>query len=229
MLTQHVSLSLRLGNSQSNARRYQLAFCEVKLAVHALLQALLGDELCIVGRALSFAERFQFPGELIELRVGQRGIQNDGVALVLHVQGSRFPVDLRSLKELPEWGVEKRLDGIEVRHRWRRAFQGKRKSIGVAEAGTYGELRNVVCPHFLVGLAGSPLVDCSDAHDTAVQQRQVHRSRERNRFRSSGGIGCRARNTRKDKCAGESDYPHSATNPSHSVTAGPWGHSSSTW
>ena len=55
MLAQDVGLSLRLGNSQPNAGRHQLAFGEVELAVHALLQALLGDELRVVGRALRFA------------------------------------------------------------------------------------------------------------------------------------------------------------------------------
>src|ERR1019366_7787721 len=109
-----------------------------------------------------------------------------------------------------------------------RAFQGERKSIRVAQAGTNRDLRNIVRPNLLIGLARSPLVDSRDAHDTAVLQRQVHCSTEGNGFLSSS-IGCHARSTRKDKCAGESGYPRSTANPGHSVTAGPSGHPCSTY
>ena len=58
---------------------------------------------CALSAALCASPNdFKLAGELVELRVGQRRIQNDGVALVLHVQRSRIPVDFRRLEELPK-------------------------------------------------------------------------------------------------------------------------------
>ena len=61
MLAQHISLALRLGDSQANPRRHQFAFCDVELAVDAFLQPLLANELCFLGRGLRLGRSRSLP------------------------------------------------------------------------------------------------------------------------------------------------------------------------
>ena len=55
MLAQNVGLSLRLGDSQPDARSHQLTPGHIELAVNAFLQALLADELGLFCGCLRFA------------------------------------------------------------------------------------------------------------------------------------------------------------------------------
>ena len=100
MLTEHIGLSLSIGNSQPNARRGKLALSKFELAVHAFFNALLGDGLGFVGGSLGFGKRVELSSEIDEFGIRERSVEDHFCAFVLNIEGTGLPVDPGGLEEL---------------------------------------------------------------------------------------------------------------------------------
>ena len=91
------------------------------------------DKLSLSGSTLRFVESRDLTRKLSQLRIGQRRIQNHGIAFVLNVQRGRMPINFCRLDELTQRQIEQCLGGVEVHHEGAEPLQRQRKSVRVAE------------------------------------------------------------------------------------------------